>query len=566
MGNDEVKPPDTRTPMGQRRLSRGLGEIFIGVTRQNLPGQMLAGVTLLAIAIPEQLATSQLAGVPAFTAMIAFITATLVFVLFGSNPIVSVGADSTIAPLFAVALLRLALPASTQYLELVAATALVTGLALLAIGFLKLGWIADFLSLPIVIGFMCGIGVIIAVHQLPHVFGITGGGNSVVQRLEAVVDNFHHVSIWSIVLSLGTLVAMTIGEKINPRLPWALGAVLVGTILCVSLSLASHGVQELGTVVVGLPAWRLRWLDLHEWGVVCTTALTLVIVIMSQTAATARTSADELGVADDLSRDFVGVGIANVAAGLVGAFPVNASPARTTVVRLAGGRTKVVGVVAGLGALIVAPFAGVAHSIPLAALAGVLLFVAGRLIKIGQLRAIWHTSRVECSLAIVTILGVLLLGVEIGLALAVGLAILEQTWRSAHPQMFELGRRRGTTSWEPASESDVDRVDHVLAIIFTADIYFANAGVFRRELHQMMVAEPDTRHVVIDAAAISNIDYTGLTMLSQVVGDLAKDSITVSIARANEDVRRQLSTSSDAALKKLATFDSVDAAATAAAL
>ncbi len=529
-----------------------------------MPGQVLAGVTLLAIAIPEQLATSQLAGVPAFTAMIAFITATLVFVVVGSNPIVSVGADSTIAPLFAVALLRIALPASTQYLELVAATAVVTGLLLLTIGFLKLGWMADFLSLPIVVGFMCGIGVIIAVHQLPHVFGITGGGDSVIQRLQAIVDNFHHVSAWSIVLALGTLAAMTLGEKINPRLPWALAAVLVTTILCVSLSLASHGVQELGPVVVGLPSWRLRWFSLHEWSVIFTTALTLVIVVMSQTAATARTSADELGVADNLSRDFVGVGLANVAAGLVGAFPVNASPARTTVTRLAGGRTKLVGLVAGLGALVVAPFASIAHSIPLAALAGVLLFVAGRLIKIGQLRAIWRTSRVEFSLAILTVLGVLLLGVEIGLALAVGLAILEQTWRSAHPRMIELGRHRGTTSWENADEPDVERVDHIVAMIFTADIYFANAGVFRRELHQLLAKHPEARHLIIDAAAIAYIDFTGLTMLSQMAGDLNKDSISVSVARATDEVSRQIATFADKALRTIAVFDSVDAAATAA--
>ena len=377
MGSD-AKKVDSRTRIGERRTTHGFGQILSGVTRENMPGQVLAGVTLLAIAIPEQLATSQLAGVPAFTAMIAFITATLVFVVFGSNPIVSVGADSTIAPLFAVALLRLALPASTQYLELVAATALVTGLLLLAIGLFKLGWFADFLSQPIVVGFLCGIGVIIVVHQLPHVLGIAGGGDSVIQRLEAIVDNFHHVSVWSIVLALGTLAAMTIGEKINPKLPWALGAVLVGTILCVSLSLANHGVQELGSVIVGLPRWRLRWFSMHEWSGILTTALTLVIVIMSQTAATARTSADEIGVADNLSRDFVGVGMANIAAGLVGAFPVDASPARTTVTRLAGGRTKLVGIVAAVGALIVAPFASIAHSIPLAALAGVLLFVAGR--------------------------------------------------------------------------------------------------------------------------------------------------------------------------------------------
>jgi len=563
MGSDENKAEIERTPIGQRSTARGIDHIFDGVTRANMPGQLLAGVTLLAIAIPEQLATSQLAGMPAFTAMIAFVTATLVFVIVGSNPIVSVGADSTIAPLFAVALLRIALPASTQYYELVAGTAVVTGLLLLAIGFLKLGWLADFLSLPIVIGFMCGIGVIIAVHQLPHVFGIAGGGDSVIQRLQAIVDNFHHVSVWSIVLALGTLAAMTIGEKINPRLPWALAAVLVGTILCVSLSLASHGVQELGPVIVGLPSWRLRWFSLHEWSVIFTTALTLVIVIMSQTAATARTSADELGVADNLSRDFIGVGMANVAAGLVGAFPVNASPARTTVTRLAGGRTKLVGLVAGVGALIVAPFASIAHSIPLAALAGVLLFVAGRLIKIAQLRAIWSISRVEFLLAILTVLGVLLLGVEIGLAMAVGLAILDQTWRSAHPQMIELGRHHGTTSWEIASGQDVDHVDHVLAVVFTADIYFANAGVFRRDLHLIMAAHHDTRHIVIDAAAIANIDYTGLVMLNQLVTDLTKDSVSVSIARATADVRGQLKKSGDKSLSSIPVYDSVDAAVSA---
>jgi SulP family sulfate permease len=563
MGADARKA-DSRTPIARRRPTHGFGQILNGVTRANMPGQVLAGITLLAIAIPEQLATSQLADVPAFTAMIAFITATLVFVAFGSNPIVSVGADSTIAPLFAVALLRLALPASTQYLELVAATALITGLLLVAIGLLKLGWFADFLSLPIVVGFMCGIGVIIAVHQLPHVFGIAGGGDSVIQRLQAIVDNFHHVSVWSMVLALGTLAAMAVGEKINPKLPWALAAVLVGTILCVSLSLVNHGVQELGTVIVGLPTWRLRWFSLHEWSVIVTTSLTLVIVIMSQTAATARTSADEIGVADNLSRDFVGVGMANIAAGLVGAFPVDASPARTTVTRLAGGRTKLVGLVAAVGALIVAPFASIAHSIPLAALAGVLLFVAGRLIKIGQLRAIWATSRVEFTLAMITVVGVLLLGVEIGLALAVGLAILDQTWRSAHPQMVELGRRQGTTSWENAGDHDVDRVDDLLVIIFTADIYFANAGVFRRDLYELLARQPETRHLVIDAAAIASIDFTGLAMLSQVMADMTKDSISVSMARATDDVRRQLSTAPDKALGRIPLYDSVDAAANAA--
>ena len=553
--------PNERTPIGERAMPRGLHQLLIGVTRQNVAGQVLAGVTLLAIAIPEQLATSQLAGVAAFAALIGFIAATLVFVFIGSNPIVSVGADSTIAPLFAVALLRVALPNSSQYYALVAATAVVTGLMVMAVGLLKLGWLADFLSVPIVTGFMCGIGVIIAVHQLPHVLGVTSGGDSVIQRLEALSHHLGHVSAWSLALALATLAVMVAGEKINPKLPWALAAVVLGSALSSALTLSHHGVQLLGSVSVGLPHWRLAWFSLHDWSVVVTTSLPLLIVIMSQSAATARTSADEIGVADDVSRDFVGIGLANVATGLLGTLPVNASPARTTVTQLAGGRTKLVALVAGLGALVLSPLAGVARFIPLASLAGVLLFIAGRLINFSRLRAVWRTSRIEFALAIITWVGVIFLGVEVGLGLAVALAILAQTWRSARPRMVEMGRRKGTTSWEPYDAKSVDRVDHVLALLFDEDLFFANAGVFRREIHDLMRKYPATRHVVLDAVAISDIDFTALAALSQIAADLERSHVTLSIARPNESVRHSLSHAQDKVLRHIKLYDSVDAAA-----
>lgn len=557
-------PVTERTPIGRRRVATGLNQIFLGLTRANLSGQLLAGVTLLAIAIPEQLATSQLAGVPAFTAMIAFITATLVFFVVGSNPIVSVGADSTIAPLFAVALLRLAPASSPEYMELVAATALIAGLIVMAIGLLKLGWLADFLSLPIVVGFMAGIGVIIITHQLPRVLGVPSGGESFISRLQWISHQFGHVSTWSIVLAVGTLVVMVVGEKLNAKLPWALAAVLAATILTAAGSLASHGVEQLGAVSAGLPVWRLHWLSGSEWGTVATTALTLVVVILSQSAATCRTTADDLAIADNISRDFVGIGLANVACGLVGAFPVNASPARTTVTKLAGGRTKLVLLVAGLGALVLSPFAKFAHMIPLAALAGVLLFVGGRLIKIGEFRKILATSRVEFAFALVSAFGVIFIGVEQGLGIAVGLAILDQTWRSARPRMVELGRRTGTTSWEPQEEEGVERVDHILAVLFGEELFFANAGIFRREMHEHLAKFPETEHVIIDAVAIADIDFTGMTALSQVVADLTKDKISISFSRANDTVRERLAKSTNAAISSIALFDSTDAAAVAA--
>ncbi len=553
----------TRTPIGLRRPARGLKETFLGVTRQNAGPQVLAGVTLLAIAIPEQLATSQLAGVPAFVAMIAFITATLVFVVFGSNPIVSVGADSTIAPLFAVVLVRFAPVSTTLYMELVAATAVVTGLAVLSVGLLKLGWIADFLSLPIVTGFLCGIGVIIIVHQLPSALGVASGGTSVIQRLHTVFRELAHVSAWSIALALGTLIVLVVGEKINARLPWALGAIAVAIILTVALSLSHHGVTELGSVHVGPPTWHLHWLSTGQWGVVLTTSVTLVIVILSQTAATSRSASDDLGVESNLSRDFVGVGLANVAAGLVGAFPVDASPARTTVSRLAGGSTKLVGLTAAVIAIVLSPLGRYAHTIPLAALAGVLIFIGARLIKVGLMARIWRSSRIEFLYALISALGVVFIGVEQGIAIAVGLAILDQTWRSARPHMIVLGRRDGTTSWEPLSDEGVASVDHVLVLLFDNDLFFANAGIFRRDVHAVLTTYPATRHLVIDAAAMAEIDFTGMTILSQVLGDLQKDGISLSLARVNDRVAGELAKSFDPKIRALSIYGNVDAAVVA---
>ncbi len=557
-----TRRPTPRTPVGRRVATRGIRGLFAGLTRKTLPREVVAGITLLAIAIPEQLATSRLAGVPAFLAMIAFISGTVVFLTFGANPVMSVGADSTIAPLFAVALAHLATTGSPAYIELVAMTAVVTGVLVAAVGLLRLGWMADLLSRPIITGFMGGIGLIIMVHQLPDALGIPGGGESLGGRLHVIFSQLGQVQGWPLALSLGTLLVMVLGERLNARLPWALVAVVVAVVLTAVLSLSHHGVAELGTVVSGPPVWRLRWLSLHQWGQVVTIALTLMVVVISQSAMTSRISSEEIGAGEDLSRDFVGVGAANVAAGLLGAFPVDASPPRTLVVAMAGGRTRMAGLVAGIGMLILTPFAALAHMIPLPVLAGVLFFVAGRLIKVRQLGAMWRAGWGELAVAVASALGVLLLGVELGLGIAVGLAILLRTWRSARPRMVELGRRAGTTSWEPLDRAGVEPVPGVLAVLFDETLYFANAGAFRLELHHLLGADGPGRHVVLDAVAMSEIDYSALVMLADVVRDLATDGVGLVVARANDGVRHQL-TEAGPPLSALQLYESVDEAAAA---
>ena len=286
------------TPIGARVAAHGWRQLFLGVTRANAASQIIAGITVLAIAIPEQLATADLAGVPAFAALLAFMVASLVYALVGSNPILSVGADSTIAPLFAVALGRLALPQTSQYFMLVATTAVITGVALVAIGVAKLGWIADFLSLPLVTGFLAGIGVTIVVHQLPHALGLAGGGVSVSARLHALWGELPHLNGPSVILALSTFAVLMVGERVSAKLPWALLTVVTGAVLTAATHLTRHGVVVLGRVSAQAPQWRLSWLTSHQWSAIVTTSLTLIIVIMSQSAATARSSADELGVAE----------------------------------------------------------------------------------------------------------------------------------------------------------------------------------------------------------------------------------------------------------------------------
>jgi MFS superfamily sulfate permease-like transporter len=561
MGTGSWRERVEHTPIGVRVAAHGWREVFLGVTRTNAQSQVVAGVTLVAIAVPEQLATADLAGVPAFAALLAFIIASVLYAAVGSNPILSVGADSTIAPLFAVALGRLVLPQTPAYFTLVAMTAAVTGVMLVIVGLAKLGWIADFLSLPLVTGFLAGIGFIIVVHQLPHALGIAGGGVSVLARLQALGPQLSHSNVPSVLLAAGTFVVLMVGERVSARFPWALGAVLVGAIAVAAGQLTHHGVAVLGNVSAQLPHWRLSWIPLHQWSVVVTTSLTLVIVIMSQSAATARSSADDIGVADDISQDFLALGVANLAAGLAGAIPVNASPARTTVARVAGGRTKLVGVTAAVIAVAISPVIAIARFIPLPVLAGILFFVAARLIAFRQLRAIYLVSRVEAGLAVIATAGVVLLGVEVGLAIAVGLAIITQTWRSAHPHMIELGRRHGTTSWERFDAREVTHVDHLLVLLFDRELFFANSGIFRRELHAALQRHPKTRHVIFDAAAMSDLDFTALSMLSQVVTDLVRDGITVSMARVSPAVVDVIKRSSQPALSALKMYDTVDLAA-----
>ena len=500
-----------------------------------------AALTLLAIAVPEQLATARLAGMPPLTGVYAFVAGSVMFAMLGSSPQLSVGADSTVAPLFAAGVAGLAATGSPRYMQLVAILAVLVGLLVAAVWLLRLGWIAEFLSTPIITGFLAGVAIIIVVHQLPDLLGIAAGSGSTVHRFTTIADHLDDTHGWALAIGAGVLGCVVAAERIDRRLPGALIGLVIATGLTAAAHLHEHGLPILGAVTPTAPKFELTGLSLSAVGRLAPLAAIVALVIVTQSAATTRAFADPGTHGSDVGRDLLGVGAGNVLAGFVGAFPVNASPPRTAAVAAASGRTQAAGLGAAAAILLLVPAASLLTDLPPAALAGVLVYVAGRIFRGRELASIARFSRFELALALVTMLAVALIGVVQGIGVAVGLAILDRTRISARPKLHVLGRIPGTTSWVPLGTRDAAApVPGVLVVLFATALWYANAVNFRAQLRRAVAADPDVRLVVLDAAGMTDIDYTGCRALSVVLDDLARRQIAFGIARAGAHVRENL--------------------------
>ena len=524
-------------------MKRVLAPSLQGYQRSWLSRDGTAAAMLLVIAVPEQLATSRLAGMPPITGFYAFLAGSVVFALLGANPQLSVGADSTVAPLFAAGVAAIAASGSARYVDLVGILAVMAGVLVALVWLLRLGWIAELLSAPIITGFLAGVGVVIVVHQLPDLLGLHTGGGSTLARLRDIADHLGDISAWTVGIGLGVLAIVTAIERIDRKLPGALFALVGSTALVALAGLEQHGVAILGQVAHGAPRFGLRGVTLHTIGTLAPLAGVVALVIVTQTAATTRAFAPPGRGGGNVARDLLAVGAGNAAAGLIGAFPVNASPPRTAAVQGAGGRSQLCSLLAAAAVVALIPAAGILRDVPLATLAGVLVFVAARLFNVRELAAIARFDRLELALALVTLVTVALLGVEQGIGVAVGLAILDRTRRTARPQLHVLGRIPDTTSWAPVSRvSGAAQVPGVLVVLFATPLWYANAVHFEAQLRAALRRSGDTptRVVVLDALGMNDIDYTGVRALSAGVDRLRRDGIEFAIARAGRHLQDEL--------------------------
>jgi SulP family sulfate permease len=504
---------------------------------------VLAGLTLVAIAVPEQMATARLANMPAVAGLYAFVAGSVLFAMLGRSPQVSVGADSTIAPVFAAGVAAVAAVGTPRSAHLVSFLALIVGALVIAVGLLRLGWIAEFLSMPVITGVLAGIAVEILVRQLPAVLGLAGGGTTTVGRVRKVAKQIGHVNGWAVGIALVVFAVIVVAERVNRRIPGALIG-LVGSIAVVAaVGPKSHGIAVLGAIHGGLPKVAFPSSSLADSRRLIGTALTVAFVCVAQTAATVRATRSGTRSLEDFNRDLVALGAGSVAAGLIGSFAVDASPPRSEVVAASGGRSQLTSLVAAAIAFGVALAAtGLLKDLPQATLGAILVFVATRLFSVGDLRSILRFDRLEFGLAVVTLLAVSFLGIEQGVVVAMLLALGDRTRRTVRPRDAILGREPGTDHWIPTDVGrPTEQVSGVVVYLVYAPLWYANADYIRARILQTIDAAPATTHaLVFDANAVSDIDYTGARAFSELATELKQRGVTVAIARASHLVHHDL--------------------------
>jgi sulfate permease, SulP family len=500
---------------------------------------LVAGLALAAVALPSQMATAHLAGFPPATGLIAFAAASIGFAAIGANHFLVACADSTIAPIFAGGLASLAAAGSQDYFALCASFALMTGGILVCCGLFRLGWIADLVSRPVTIGFMAGIACHIVISQLPPLLGIAAPEGGLVQKAFMTAGKLGDTNRASLCLGLTVFAVTVCAEWISPRIPGALLGIIAATIAVYWFGLERDGVAVLGQVPGEFP--RLHLPSIVFADLVQTTPLAFVVVatIMVQTAATTRSFVAVPGATASINRDFTGVGAANLVAGLFGAFPVNASPPLTGVVAETGGRSKLAGLVA---VALILGMAGYGTAllayVPLAALAGILIFVAMRIVLLGEIITIFRHAFGEFMLILATVTAIIVLPVGTGVATGIVLSLLHGLWSTTRARVITFERVPGTSIWWPPGRGrKSETIEGVLVIAFQAPLSFLNAYKFQDSARRVVrQSRTPLNLIVLEASSIVEIDFTAAQILIEFIEFCAQAKIRFAVARL-ESVR-----------------------------
>jgi sulfate permease, SulP family len=498
---------------------------LLPIDRSQVPADVLAGMTLAALGIPEVLGYAKIAGMPVVTGLYTMLLPMAVFAVLGSSRHLVVGADSATAVILAAALTGLAVAGSERYVRLAGLAALLAGGMLLLARLARLGFLANFLSRTVLVGFLTGVGVQVAAGQLPDMLGVTATGKSTLTRLPDIVRALPQAHGTDLAVSAGVIVIVLAARRITRKIPGPLIAVITAISVSRAVDLAGRGVAVVGPVPRGLPHLGLPALGLHDGAVLLGAAASTFVVILAQSAATSRAYAVKYEEAFSEDTDLVGLGAANVAAAFSGTFVVNGSPTKTQMVDSGGGRSQLAQLTTAVVVLIVLLLlTGPLAYLPDAALAAVVFLIAIELIDISGMRRILACRRREFAIALLTTAAVVILGVEEGIVLAVVASVIDHLRHSYNPLNSVLVKSPAG-HWQPAPVLPGARTEPGLVIYrFGTSLYYANASRLIDNITALAAKGSPLRWLVLDCAAIGDVDYTAAAALTASSNTSANDT------------------------------------------
>jgi high affinity sulfate transporter 1 len=518
-----------------------------GYQRKWISGDLIAGATLAAVAIPETMGYTSIAQTPVVTGLYTILFPTLLFALIGSSRLLVVGADSATAAIMAAGIASLGIanlaPNSSEWVAWCSLVALVCGGLLVIARFLKLGFLGDFLSASVLIGFLTGVGIQVLTGQIPDMLGIPKGKGNWFEQQWHTLTNVGSANGWTLAFALGTLVIIIGAKAISRKIPGAVIAVIVSIIASNALTATDHGVAVIGPVQGGFPPVGLpQGIDLGDIPSVIGVALSCFLLIIAQSAATSRSFAMKHDQRVDINRDIVGLSGANLAAGLTGTFVVNGSPTKTEILDEQRGRTQLANIaMVGVVLVVLLFLTSFLTNMPTAVLAAIVFMIGVGLVDLRGLRRIAKARKSEFLIACVTAITVFGWGVEQGIILAVVLSVLELVRRAYAPDDFLVGvTDQGAPTYAPA-QPGTESLPGLLVFRFDARLFYANASLFVDDIRGLISAAPTpVRWLILDCSSLGDIDYSASIDLAGLIKALHEEGRVFAVAAVDPDLMATL--------------------------
>jgi sulfate permease, SulP family len=502
----------------------------------------LAGVSLASMNIPQVLGYARIAGMPVVTGLYTVLLPLVGFAVFGSSRHLVVAADSATAAIFASPLSRMAAPASAHYVALVGMVALLTAGLLLLARIFKLGFLADFLSRTVLVGFLTGVGCQVGIAMLADMLGVTVGSHVTLLQAWEILRGLPQSSLPTLALSGLVTTSILLGDRLSPRLPLALFAVIATIAASAAFDFGGRGIAVIGPVPAGLPSIGLPDVSWSEALTLLPVAASCFVMIIAQSAATSRVFAQRYHEHVDADADILGLSAANAAAAASGTFVVNGSPTQTAMADRAGARSQVAQLVfAAVVLLVLLTLTGPLQYLPRCVLASIVFTIAFGMIDVTALRDIRRESPGEFYLAAVTATAVVALGVEQGILLAIALSLFRHVQHSYRPHTLMLVPN-ATGRWVPVPTTPGKETEPGLIVYRCgSDLFYANAGHFADQVRALVKCAPTAvRWFVVDAAALTDIDYSAARSLRDLLDDLARQKVAVVFARVSPYLRSDM--------------------------